>query len=334
MNQNSPIKPGGSLIERASEIYNFGRIQLPVSGPDMAAAPSPAPAPIPAPVVAPAPVPSVAAPVIAPAPVEEPLPAVEAYRAPETKHVTSPRPTATVDPVLLQQSGFILPGLPPTALSEEFRMVKRQLLLSALGGRKTPAVERGRAILVCSAQPNEGKTFCAVNLALSMASEADVEVLLVDADVAKPEVLSTLGIEGGAGLMDALSDSTIDIEDLIIPTSIPKLSVLPAGRQANNDTEVLASSRTQTVVDRLISSNPARIIIIDTAPALAASPASVLAHQVGQVLMVVRADQTKENELREALILLDGCSNMKLILNGASYAGTNQKFGSYYGYGG
>ena len=186
-------------------------------------------------------------------------------------------------------------------------------------------------ILVCSAQPNDGKTFCAVNLALSIAAERDHEVLLVDADVAKPEILSTLGIEGGPGLMDVLQDETIDVETLIIPTNVPGLSVLGAGRQANNDTEILASARTKALLDSLAEAHPNRIVIFDSAPALAASPASVLALNVGQVMMVVRADRTTESELRDALALVSACGSISLLLNGTSDFGGNHSFGSYYG---
>ncbi len=254
------------------------------------------------------------------------LPSVLPAKAPEGE-------TGTIDFRLLRETGFIIPGAPPNSLSEEFRLIKRQLLISAIGGNNTPPVKRGRLILVCSAQPNEGKTFSSVNLALSMASESDTEVLLVDADVAKPEVLSTLGMRGGAGLMDALADPSINAESLIIRTDVPNLSVLPAGRQTNNDTELLASVRTRSLIDGLIANNSRRIVLFDSAPALAASPASVLALHVGQILMVVRADQTTESELRDALTLVEACHHIQLMLNGVSFRGSNRKFGSYYGFG-
>jgi protein-tyrosine kinase len=241
--------------------------------------------------------------------------------------------TGTIDFRLLRETGFIIPGAPPNSLSEEFRLIKRQLLISAIGGNNSQPVKRGRLILVCSAQPNEGKTFSSVNLALSMASESDTEVLLVDADVAKPEVLSTLGMRGGAGLMDALADPSINAESLVIRTDVPNLSVLPAGRQTNNDTELLASVRTRSLIDGLIANNSRRIVLFDSAPALAASPASVLALHVGQILMVVRADQTTESELRDALTLVEACHHIQLMLNGVSFSGSNRKFGSYYGFG-
>ena len=215
---------------------------------------------------------------------------------------------------------------PVSAIAEEFRIVKRQLLLAAVGD---PA---NRMILVCSPQPGDGKTFCAVNLALSLASERDVEVLLVDADFAKPSILSTLGLAGGPGLMDALADPAIDVERLIIRTDVPKLSVLPAGTHSHDDTEHLASVRTAFVLKGLVERHPSRIVIFDSAPALAASPASVLALHTGQALMVVRADKTGESQLREALSLLGGCANIQLLLNGVSHSPGGRRFGSYYGY--
>ena len=186
---------------------------------------------------------------------------------------------------------------------------------------------------MCSAQPNEGKTFCSVNLALSLAAETEVDVLLIDADVAKPEILSTLGLPGGEGLMDALADPGIDPETLVIRTNIPNLSVLPAGRQTNNDTELLASDRTPALIERLIAGRPRRIIVIDSAPALAASPASSLALHVGQITMIVRADQTSESEVREALAMLESPAKVQLMLNRVTYNGNNRKFGYYYGFG-
>jgi len=249
----------------------------------------------------------------------------------------APRPIpgriAHVDLMDLTEAGFLTPDAAPSPLSEEFRIVKRQLLLSALGGQDAEPVRNGRAILVSSAEPDEGKTFCAVNLALSMAREKDVEVLLVDADFAKPEILSTLGIEGGPGLVDALCDPTLDIESCVIRTHLANLSVLPTGRAFNETAELLASGHMRALFESLIA-KPSRIVIFDSSPALAVSTASVLASLVGQVLMIVRADVTGENELREALGLLAGCEHVRLLLNAVQIAPHGRRFGAYYGYGG
>jgi protein-tyrosine kinase len=296
MNQQTPIRASGSLFERAAEVYDFGAA--------LRRQPQ--------------------------APAAEPEPVVEAKPAPRPQARVSRHPVAPIDRDGLREAGFILPDAPVGGLAEEFRIVKRHLLLAAAGGE---GEEKRRIVLICSAQPNEGKTFCAVNLALSLAGERDLEVLLVDGDFAKPEILSLLGIEGGPGLIDALADPSVDVEDLIIPTDIEGLSVLPAGRHAADTTELLSSERTRTLLANMTRANPRRIVLFDSPPALMASPASVLAEQVGQVLMVVRADKTTEADLREAVELLSGCDNISLILNGAGFAASGRRFGSYYGYG-
>lgn len=303
MDKPSPAPRRGSLLERAAEVYDF-KAALDRRQPPPASSPPSEPEP----------------PVPAPAP-SAPMPRAATGRF------------GQVDREELREAGFILPDAPVSAIAEEFRIVKRQLLLAARGGGGTAPIERGRMILIASAQPDEGKTFCAVNLALSIASEKDVEVLLVDADFAKPEILSILGLEGGPGFIDALEDPSVDVESLVIRTDIPNLSVLPAGRQTNEATELVASERTRLILEKLVTRNPARILIFDSPPALAASQASVLAMHVGQVLMVVRADRTSEPELREAIGLLGGCATIQLLLNGVAFAPRGKRFGSYYGFG-
>ena len=313
MNKHSSIKSAGSLLERAAEMYDFGAA---LRG-GLAAV-----APVVEVEVAPV------APVIAP---------VEPNPIPNAHVPMAARPTssnfASISRERLAAGNFIVPDGPVTGLSEEFRIVKRQLLLAARGGKGVDAIEHGERILICSAHPNEGKTFCAINLALSMASEKDNRVLLVDADFAKPSVLSTLGIENSPGFMDALADPTSDAEKFIIETDVEGLSILPAGAQTNQDTEYLAASRTATIIDQLTRNDPSRIIIFDSPPALAASPASVLALHVGQTVMVVHADETTDSALRDALSLLSGCDNVQLLLNRAKFSPTGRKFGNYYGYG-
>lgn len=317
MNKHTPIKPPASLLERANEIYNFGA-ELRRPSQDVPKRP---PVAEPQPVAEEAPEHKPAA-----APVEPVEPATVVPQA-------AAKVRAQINRAALRAANYIDPDGPVTGLSEEFRIVKRQLLLAARGGKGLEAIEHGERILICSANPNEGKTFCAVNLALSMATEKDNRVLLVDADFAKPSVLARLGIEGGRGLMDALANPDIDVEDLVIETDIAGLSVLPAGAQTNQDTEYLAAARSAAVLDALTRHDPSRIIIFDSPPALAASPASVLALHVGQAVMVVHADFTTDSALRDALSLLSGCEHIQLLLNRTKFSPTGRKFGNYYGYG-
>jgi protein-tyrosine kinase len=303
MNSQSAIRKPGSLLERAAEIYDFEaalrgtrRVPEPVAEAETAGPPEPAPEP-------------------------RPQPRQQAQLGPAG-------PVQAIDREALRDKGFILPDAPVTGLAEEYRIVKRQLL----AGIRHGAGAKERAVLVCSSQPDEGKTFSAVNLALSLASEKEAEVLLVDGDFPKPEILSLLGLEGKAGLVDALADASADPERFVIRTDIPGLSVLPAGRQENNVPELLAA-RTEEVIARLGERHPRRIILFDSPPVLMASSASALASHVGQAVLVVRADRTTEADLREAVRLLSGCERLSLLLNGAGFAATGRRFGAYYGYG-
>ena len=297
--QGRPKGPRGpSLVERAANVYDFGTM---LRGPGMPAE-------------------TVAAPASAAPTAASAVPVAAGWDGP------APEPRfGRVAIEGLRDGGFVLPDSGPSALAEEFRIVKRQLL------RGADDVDNGRTILICSARPDEGKTFCAVNLAISLAAEKDVEVILIDADVAKPEILSTLGLEGGPGLIDAIADVTVDVEACLIRTDIPGLTVLPAGRQTNEATELLASARTSAVLDRLRSRDPRRVILFDSPPALAASPASVLAMHCGQLLFVVRAEKTGESDLREALDMLSACPRPQLLLNGVEFGSASRRFGRYYG---
>ena len=239
-----------------------------------------------------------------------------------------------VDRGHLRKQGMIQPEGAVTALLEEFRIVKRQILSTARKSLEGTGAPNSQRVLICSPHPGEGKTFCAVNLALAIAAERDSEVLLVDGDFAKPSVLSVLGLPGGPGFMDALSKPDIRVEDCVIKTDIAGLHVLPAGNPSNNDSEYLASGRTPQVLERLTRGAPNRIIIFDSPPALAASPAAELAKYVGQAVLVVRADQTAQSSLEDAWSLLSGCPDIKLLLNAVRFSPSGRRFGSYYGYAG
>ncbi|QDH34757.1 AAA family ATPase [Porphyrobacter sp. YT40] len=249
-----------------------------------------------------------------------PAPAPEAPRA-----VAFCGPSAAIDRETLREGGLIVPEDPVTGLLEEFRIVKRELLADARAGGRALA----RRILVCSPHQGEGKTYCAINLAIALAAERGLEVLLVDADVVRPSVTERLGIEAEQGLMDALADPAIRPESLVIRTDIDGLFVLPAGLASSRDAEYLASARTAEVLDRLTEGAPDRIVIFDTPPALAASPAAELAQHVGQALLVVRADETSRAALEDAQQLLSACADIKLLLNAARYSPSGRRFGSY-----
>jgi len=259
----------------------------------------------------------------------------EAAKAPEPEQVYDDvhfsEEIHALDPECLARHGLIQPDGPITALLEEFRIVKRQVLASVRKARDAGSGKVAQRVLVCSPLPSEGKSYCAVNLALAMAAEKDSEVLLVDADFAKPSILSMLGLPRGPGFMDVLARDDINVEDCVLATDVAGLHVLPAGNHTTSDSEYLSSTRTAEVLDRLTRAAPNRIIIFDSSPALAASPAAELANHVGQAIVVARADRTGQSALEDALTLLSSCPDLKLLLNAAHFSPSGRRFGDYYG---
>ena len=238
-------------------------------------------------------------------------------------------PCVAIDREALKEAGLIVPEDPVTGLLEEFRIVKRELLADARAAHHSHIARR---ILVCSPLPGEGKTYCATNLAIALAAERDIEVILIDADVLNPSVAPRLGLEPQSGLMDALTDASVQPEDLVARTDIDGLFVMQAGTSSALDAEFLTSARTGEVFDRLTRNAPNRYLVLDTPPALAASPAAELAGHVGQALLVVRADDTSHAALEDARQLLSGCADVKLLLNAAQFSPSGRRFGDY-GYG-
>jgi len=235
---------------------------------------------------------------------------------------------ADINLVRLRQRGIVTHDSGRTSVAEDFRIIKRQLLKdarSAAGG----AGQRGNLVVVTSALPGEGKTFCAINLAMSISMEKDARALLVDADVARPSVLRVLGLEAERGLMDVLLNGSTDLSDVIMRTNVPSLSLLPAGRASRHATELLASRNMSHLLEELASRYPDRIIIFDSPPLLLTTEASVLVSQMGQVVMVVEAETTTQVAVKEALSRIDHSPSINLIYNKSrAFPGVE-----YYGYG-
>lgn len=258
-----------------------------------------------------------------PKPAERTTPAVSAS---ETK-VNAPE--VELDLNRLKAEGYITPVGGRGQLAEEFRMIKRPLLINAFG-KGAALVPDGNLIMVTSTYPGEGKTFTAVNLALSITKEVDKTVLLVDADVGRSRIHRVLGTPSGPGLIDLLLDDQIDLGDVIVRTNIPNLRVLPKGRSHPHATELLASNEMARVARELANRYPDRIVIFDSPPLLITSEAVVLSSHMGQIVFVVESKKTPQGAVKEALSLLDDSKPIGLVLNKTRKAiGTE-----YYGYGG
>jgi protein-tyrosine kinase len=234
------------------------------------------------------------------------------------------RPSVTLDPERLKQAGLLLPGETRTALAQSFRRLKRPLLKNAQSGE----ADRLSLIMVTSAVPGEGKTFCAINLALSIAAEIDTSVLLVDADVVHPDAMQRLGVEAKPGLLDVLAGDAAALADAVLHTNVPKLSLLPAGTPRDMAAEWLASTAMQRLLERL-AAVPHRVVIFDAPPLLGTTEAAVLAPRVGQVMLVVEASRTPAELVAQAFAAIEHGTHVMAVLN----KGRSPAPGYGYGYG-
>lgn len=233
-----------------------------------------------------------------------------------------------VDGDALRDAGLIAPEYHEELLANQYRDIKRPLIAHAFGKRATK-IEGGNLMMVTSSLSGEGKTFTSINLAFSMANERDYSVLLVDADVAKPHTSQMFGAGDEDGLLDCLEDPGRSVRSLVIPTDIKNLSILPAGRPRENATELLASAAMENVCETLKRMSDRQLVILDSPPLLQTSEAKTLATLAGQVVMVVRAEETSREAVISALSTIDDDKAVNLVLNQA-----RDGFGDYrYGYG-
>ena len=260
----------------------------------------------------------------------QPAPAPGSAAAQVSAARANPR-RVELDLAKMRDMGLVTAAGGRTSLLEEFRIIKRPLLKRAFAER-APGDMPPNLIMVTSSLPGEGKTYCAINLAMSIAMELDHTVLLVDADVARPSVLRTLGLPAERGLMDMLVDDSLDMSNVLLRTNVDTLTILPAGTSTPRATELLASSTMTNLVIEIANRYPDRVVIFDSPPLLLTSESRVLASHMGQIVMVVEAQTTTQHAVNEALHRLEGIKNVNLIYNKArDIPGIEETYDYHYG---
>lgn len=278
---------------------------------------------------------------------QEPIAQVQAQQAPVQPEVNPDTPIIDtpmvntplvntqkleIDLEKLEQKGFVALSKKRTLINEEFRSIKRKLLNNAFGGL-AKTLNHSNLILVSSSRPNEGKTFCAVNLALSIALEKDKTVLLVDSDVLKPSVSKTLELGANAGLIEYLTGEVDDVSSVIYKTNVDNLRVIPAGLPHYLSNELLSSDKMQQLFDEFASRYPDRIVIFDCPPLLGVNETTVMAEQCGQGVIVVEEFKSKLTEVKKAVDLLPEEMAVGLVMNKVIDPSDTQGYGYYYGAG-
>ncbi|SDO42107.1 AAA domain-containing protein [Rhodoferax sp. OV413] len=228
-------------------------------------------------------------------------------------------------------AGIVSPNAPRSQIADQYRVIKRPLITNAMG-RGASTIENGNLIMVTSALAGEGKSFSAINLAMSIATELDNTVMLVDADVARPSVLRMLGLPASPGLLDLLVGDVDDLSSVLLKTNIDKLTLLPSGTPHLRATELLASDAMSQLIKNIANRYSDRIIIFDSPPLLLTTESRVLATHMGQIVMVVHAEKTLQADVQHALSSIEACPVKLMVLNQAR-SGSQGGYGGYGGYG-
>ena len=235
----------------------------------------------------------------------------------------------SVDALSLERAGMVDWSRTRTRISEEFRLVQRQIIRAAFG----PGAEPGfsNLLLVTSSRPGEGKSFMSTNLAGSIARQGDHHVLLVDADSKRDSICYNLGLAQARGLLDLAANPKLDPAPLIVKTPIERLSILPVGRERERSAELFSTKEMTRLIQSLGRRYADRLLILDAPPCLSTSDPAVLAQVVGQVLFVVEADRTQRDEIEASLDLIQACPTITMVLNKQQIS-SRYTFGAYSSY--
>jgi exopolysaccharide/PEP-CTERM locus tyrosine autokinase len=236
----------------------------------------------------------------------------------------------------LTRGGLLTPVEGATRVASEFRRIKRPLIANATR-TGADAAPHQNVIMIASGLPGAGKTFCSVNLAVSLSLERELNVVLVDADVAKPHISRAFGLGEAPGLIDLLLNEHMSVAEVLVRTDLNDIQVLPAGRRNPQATELLASERMSAIVKELATRYSDRIVVLDSPPLLLTSEAQALAGQVGQIVLVVEAGKTFQQSLLQTLETIDRNKAVNVVLNKVGHWASRYHreygYGSYYGYG-
>ncbi len=251
------------------------------------------------------------------------------------------RPVISLD--TLERAGLVVARTKRTRVSEEYRIVIGRILRALHEEPDGPPLRSqvaSNVLLVTSARPGEGKSFTALNLAGSIAQNAGESVLLVDVDSKIRPISDLLGLSESLGLLDLVAQPALSIDDLIQPTVLPNLSILPLGSRIGSQFATEQSAMPQPeeggsglrpitpVIHLLAKRYPKSLIMLDAPPCLSTSDPHTLAAHVGQVVMVVEAERTQRSEVEAALELVRVCPTITMLLNKVRLT-SSHTFGAY-----
>lgn len=221
---------------------------------------------------------------------------------------------------------------PSSMAAEQFRRLRSHIIRPWMG-KQSP-----KTILVTSTMAGEGKSLTAINLAIAIATELHSHALIVDCDLRNPSLSRWFGFDKVKGLSDYLTGE-VSLQDLLVKTSVDKLSILPGGALQDNPVELIGSNKMKSLVADLKARYADRFIILDSSPLLATTEPSVLNEIVDCILFVIKAGDTPRESIQQALKLLDKKKIIGAVLNNMEfkteamirrYFGTNRGYYDYH----
>lgn len=241
----------------------------------------------------------------------------------------SPPPAPAREPIseeTLIQAGLIGATEQRSRLLEEVAVVQHQILRTMQDASSGPN-RNARLVLITSALPGEGKSFCALNIAAGIAAASNRPAIVVDVDGKSGSLTEVLGCEADPGLRTLVGEATRSPAALLRPTARPGLSFLPYGAPAPGAPAVPSGAAIATAMLRLAAATPGQVLLLDSPPCLSTSEASLLAPVAGQVVLVVQAERAQRGEVEAALDMLESCPALQLLLNRMQIA-TSETFAS------
>jgi protein-tyrosine kinase len=221
-----------------------------------------------------------------------------------------------INPGELVKNGFLVCNNDKSDFNEQFRQIKRTVINKAFGTSTVArANDNANLVMVSSANKREGKTFVAVNMAISCALEKNKTVLLLDCNVINPQLDSLFNINCDKGLVGFLLGEVADLSEIIYSTSIPNLKIIPAGTPNFLTNELLASERMHILTNELSSRYPDRLVIVDSPELNGVSESSILASLMGQVILVAEAGKTPIHSLKSAKSVLAKHLEVGVVFN-------------------
>ena len=221
----------------------------------------------------------------------------------------------------LKNPELIVAQKPDSLSSEAFRTIRTRLQFSHIS-------KGAKLILITSSAPGEGKTTISTNLAASFA-QANKKSVIVDCDLRKPRLYSLLGDNDSDGFLDYLF-GRVQYDKIIKKSEVRNLDFVTAGSIPPNPSEILGSPVMKSFLDKL--KNDYEIIIIDSPPIMAVSDAEILARFVDVCLLVVSANTSEIDWLKESVDLLkqEHVNFAGVLLNNFNYKSGYHSYYKYY----